>query len=153
MKFVGLGVLISFIILVMLLNSFQPVITIGSQTFPDNNIAGENSVWDKWFRAYEMVVELSSVGMNVSKHLPGLQKAYEYLEKGDYASAENILDNLLPSLTKLYEEKDSFVFWNNFRKIALATVIGSFPVLFYYFFPRIYLWIWYKVREEWVVEE
>ncbi len=113
----------------------------------------ESVVWDKWFRAYEMIVELSKAGMNVSSYLPVLEEAYKYLDKGDYGSAEKILDNILLELTRLYEEKGSYVFWRNFWKITLAVLIGSFPLLFYFLFPRIYLWIWYRVREKWVVEK
>ena len=145
----GFKLLVLLVVFVLFSQTIQVVFSQGS--FLSSNSGDKNVVWDKWFRAYEIVVELSKAGMNISSYLPSLQEAYDYLEKGEYGSAENILDKILPGLTKLYEEKDSFVFWKNFKKVTLAVLIGSFPVLFYFFFPRIYLRIWYKVREKWVV--
>ncbi len=141
------------VLLVVLMLFLEPLGVYGFLFIERPAHISESVVWNKWFRAYEMVVELSESGMNVSSYLPSLQKAYEYLDKGDYGSAERILDKVLSELTKLYEEKDSFVFWRNFRKVTFAVLIGSFPLLFYFFFPRIYLWIWYKVREKWVVKK
>ncbi len=110
-------------------------------------------IWDKWFKAYRIVSELSRTNMNVSKYIPLLQESYVYLKRGDIEKAERVLDSIMPDLDRLYNEKDSFVFWSNFRKAVVVVVIASIPILFYVFFPRLYLWIWFKAREKWVVEK
>lgn len=119
----------------------------------DMNYVEDPRVWEKWLRAYNIVAELSRVGINVSKYIPVLQESLDLIKKGDADNAEHLLDNMLPELSKLYGMKDSHVFWNNVRKYGLAAFIGSLPLMFYFFFPRLYLRIWYRTRQKWVIKE
>ncbi len=112
-----------------------------------------NKVWEKWLYAYSMVTELSRANINVTKYILILQESLDLLNRGECTKADSLLDGILPELENLYSQKDKYVFWSNIRKYGLAALIGSVPVFFYFFFPRIYLWIWYKTREKWVVEE
>lgn len=117
------------------------------------NYVEDSRVWEKWLKAYNIVAELSRVGINVSKYIPVLQESLDLIKKGDVDNAEYLLDSLLPELTKLYDTKDSYVFWSNVRKYGLVAFIGTIPLLFYFFFPRLYLRIWYKTRQRWVIEK
>ena len=114
--------------------------------------AGGN-VWEKWVTAYRYVAELSEAGLNVSEYVQELREALQLIDQGDYGRAEEVTNQLLASLQQLSEEREAHAFLDTAGRYAAAAAVLSLPALFYYLFPRVYLWVWYSLRRRWVISE
>ncbi len=146
-----IGVIYVFIILSLVYLS--PTICTG---FWNNGLVGYNSynetVWQKWLYAYRLVTELSRNNINVSKYVPLLETAYLEIGRGDYDDANRILDEVIPELDSIHDSMGSILFIRNIRRIVVVVSLALVPVLFYFFFPRLYLYVWYYLHRRWLLK-
>jgi hypothetical protein len=65
--------------------------------------------------------------------------------------ADNLVNTALSELTSLQKELPNYKFWRNFWLFLRISAIAIVPPAFYYIFPRIYAYLWYRARRKWVV--
>jgi len=105
----------------------------------------------KIVEAYKILYRISKMGVDVGDLVDRLDEAQKLLDKGDVAGAEKIIDEVLENASRLEEEAGMIVFVNNVCKALTVSAIASIPIFTYFFFPRIYLELWYRLKRKWVV--
>ena len=102
-------------------------------------------------RAFSLIELLSSEGMNVSRQVNLLNSALALYRQGKVKEADNLVNTALSELTSLQKELPNYKFWRNFWLFLRISAIAIVPPAFYYIFPRIYAYLWYRARRKWVV--
>jgi hypothetical protein len=90
-------------------------------------------------------------GVNVTDVVRKLDEVVELYERGDIDRARDILNDTEVEVLELEKIAD-----NVYRSIVISKAITvaflvSIPVAVYYFLPRVYLYIWFKLRRRWLV--
>jgi hypothetical protein len=90
-------------------------------------------------------------GVNVTDVVKKLDEVVELYERGDIDRARDILNDTEVEVLELEKIAD-----NVYRSIVISKAITiaflvSIPVAVYYFLPRVYLYIWFKLRRKWLV--
>jgi hypothetical protein len=90
-------------------------------------------------------------GVNVTDVVKKLDEVVELYERGDIDRARDILNDTEVEVLELEKIAD-----NVYRSIVISKAITiaflvSIPVAVYYFLPRVYLYIWFKLRRRWLV--
>jgi hypothetical protein len=90
-------------------------------------------------------------GVNVTDVVKKLDEVVELYERGDIDRAREILNDTEVEVLELEKIAD-----NVYRSIVISKAITiaflvSIPVAVYYFLPRVYLYIWFKLRRRWLV--
>jgi hypothetical protein len=90
-------------------------------------------------------------GVNVADVVRKLDEVVELYERGDIDRARDILNDIEVEVLELEKIAD-----NVYRSIVISKAITiaflvSIPVAVYYFLPRVYLYIWFKLRRRWLV--
>jgi hypothetical protein len=90
-------------------------------------------------------------GVNVTDVVRKLDEVVELYERGDIDRAREILNDTEVEVLELEKIAD-----NVYRSIVISKAITiafllSIPVAVYYFLPRVYLYIWFKLRRRWLV--
>lgn len=90
-------------------------------------------------------------GVNVTDVVKKLDEVVELYERGDIDRARDILNDIEVEVLELEKIAD-----NVYRSIVISKAITiaflvSIPVAVYYFLPRVYLYIWFKLRRRWLV--
>ncbi|MCC6017287.1 MAG: hypothetical protein LM582_09660 [Desulfurococcaceae archaeon] len=90
-------------------------------------------------------------GVNVTDVVRKLDEVVELYERGDIDRARDILNDIEVEVLELEKIAD-----NVYRSIVISKAITiaflvSIPVAVYYFLPRVYLYIWFKLRRRWLV--
>lgn len=116
-------------------------------------VDANSTIWQQWLDAYSKVSEMSRAGMNVSSYVFYLQQSLSLMQNGDLEKARALLESVIPQIDASYQQLGSFIFWKNAEKYLTVALIALIPVLFYIYFPRAYLSIWYRARRKWVIEE
>lgn len=114
-------------------------------------LVDKSIVEEKIVEAYKILYKLSRMGVDVGDLVDRLDEAQKLLDKGDVVGAEKIIDGVLEDASRLEEEAGMIVFVNNVCKALTVSAIASIPVFTYFFFPRIYLELWYRLKKKWVV--
>jgi len=102
-------------------------------------------------RAFSLIELLSSEGMNVSRQVNLLNSALALYRQGKVKEADNLVNTALSELTSLQKELPNYKFWRNFWLFLRISAIAIVPPAFYYIFPRIYAYLWYRARRKWIV--
>ena len=95
---------------------------------------------------------LESKDMNVTPLVHTLNKAIQLAEKGEYNKASKLLDTVEANTSKLIPLAEHHYHLVIARKAIAVAGILSIPILFYYGFPRLYLYIWFRLRRRWIVK-
>jgi len=90
-------------------------------------------------------------GVNVTDVVRKLDEVVELYECGDIDRARDIFNDTEVEVLELEKIAD-----NVYRSIVISKAITiaflvSIPVAVYYFLPRVYLYIWFKLRRRWLV--
>ncbi|TDA41950.1 MAG: hypothetical protein DSO07_01895 [Thermoproteota archaeon] len=102
-------------------------------------------------KAFSLIELLSSEGVNVSRQVDLLNSALSLYRQGKMEEADNLVNTALSELTSLQKELPNYKFWRNFWLFLRISAIAIVPPAFYYIFPRIYAYLWYRARRKWVV--
>ncbi len=106
---------------------------------------------DELERAFSLIELLSREGMNVSRQVDLLNSALSLYRQGKVEEADNLVNKALNELISLQEELPSYTFWRDLWLLLRTSAIASVPLAFYYIFPRIYAYLWYRARRNWIV--
>jgi hypothetical protein len=102
-------------------------------------------------RAFSLIELLSGEGMNVSRQVNLLNSALALYRQGKVKEADDLVNEALNELVSLQAELPSYTFWRDLWLLLRISAIASVPLAFYYAFPRIYAYLWYRARRKWVV--
>jgi len=94
---------------------------------------------------------LSEKGINVSSLTSELNEAVSMLQDGEVDAALNLLDRVESKVRGLEATADSYYMYSTIARYAWVATVLSTPVLFYLLFPRIYVYIWFKIRKRWIM--
>lgn len=100
----------------------------------------------------KLLEELSSGGMNVSKQVELLNTAIRYIEANQTEKAQPLVVEAYTQLSQMSQELPSFKLAQNMQRGVLVSVLAAAPILFYYFFPRLYALIWLHNRRTYIVK-
>jgi len=114
----------------------------------------ENSaqqIIDEALGVLERLQALSEKGLNVSKLAEELNEALDLAQAGDLESAKSKLASVEDEVSRLEAEADRYYAVSTAVKYAKVVGLLLIPVAFFFLFPRVYLYIWFKSRRRWVV--
>jgi hypothetical protein len=106
---------------------------------------------DKALDLLKRLQVLSRKGMNVTGLVNELNKTMGLIQDGKIDSARIKLKEIEAKVSILEEKADTYYVWNTIYKYTEIASILSIPPLFYLLFPRIYLYLWFKLRKRWIV--
>ena len=130
----GLRYLLPFLLIMLV----QPLLQVNAQP-------------EKVEEAFIILESLSREGMNVSEPIHLLNSALALYRENKTEEAEKLLKQALERLRELENELPSYKFWRDLKLYSSIVVMALIPIAFYYFFPRVYAFSWYKTRRKWVV--
>jgi len=115
--------------------------------------AGDDAqqIVDDALRVLEKLQVLSEKGVNVSKLVEELNEALDLAQAGDLESAKSKLASVEDEVSRLEAEADRYYAVSTAVKYAKVVGLLLIPVAFFFLFPRVYLYIWFRSRRRWVV--
>lgn len=96
---------------------------------------------------------LESRHVNVTGLVDEVNTALQLAQKGNTGEAEKILSNVEAEVSKLEPQAETHYKMYIAVKTLEVTVVLSIPILFYYGFPRLYLYTWFRLRRRWQVRD
>jgi len=90
-------------------------------------------------------------GVNISSVVEKLDNAVKVYEGGDVEKAWSLLNEVHGMVTELENVADETYFWLMFNRIVTVALLVSIPIAVYFLLPRLYLYLWFRVRRRWVV--
>ncbi|MEM4831531.1 MAG: hypothetical protein QW780_05975 [Sulfolobales archaeon] len=113
------------------------------------SLAGD--VYSKFLELYSRTVELSLRGVETSEVEDLLASAIESIESGDYDRALKLMAEVERCLFVLEREAGPIALTKSLVKYGTAAILLSIPLLVYLLLPRLYIYLWYETRRNWVV--
>ena len=115
--------------------------------------ASRGEIIDRSLNLLKHLQYLESRHENVTQLVIQVNTAVQLAQQGNTSTAEKILDNVEANVSKLEAGAEThYKIYLAIKTAEVATVL-SIPVLFYYGFPRLYLYIWLRVRRRWQVKD
>jgi len=108
-------------------------------------------VHSKFLELYSRTVELSLKGVETGEVEELLASTIESIESGDYDRALKLMSEVERHLLVLEREAGFIVLTKNLVKYGTAALLLSIPLLVYLLLPRLYIYLWYETRRNWVV--
>ncbi|MEM2007536.1 MAG: hypothetical protein QW154_07890 [Sulfolobales archaeon] len=108
-------------------------------------------VYSKFLELYSRTVELSLKGVETGEVEDLLASTINSIESGDYDRALKLMSEVEKHLLVLEREAGFIVLTMNLVKYGTAAVLLSIPLLVYLLLPRLYIYLWYETRRNWVV--
>ncbi|MEM1651230.1 MAG: hypothetical protein QXH94_05535 [Sulfolobales archaeon] len=108
-------------------------------------------VYSKFLELYSRTVELSLKGVETGEVEDLLASTIESIESGDYDRALKLMSEVERHLLVLEREAGFIVLTKNLVKYGTAALLLSIPLLVYLLLPRLYIYLWYETRRNWVV--
>lgn len=116
---------------------------------PAASLGGD--AYSKLYELYVKTAELSLKGVETSRLEELLASALDSIESGDYSRASELLSEVERSLAELESRAGTVILTKNLVKYGTAAAVLSIPLLTYLFLPRLYVYLWYATRKNWVV--
>lgn len=116
-------------------------------------VAEATPVSEPLSRAVMLIEELSSEGMNVTAQIHTLNKALELYRLNRTTEADALVNEALQQLEYLHDQLPQYKLHKLLFLGAQLATFFSIPLLFYYFFPRVYALAWAYVRRDWTVKK
>ncbi|MEM4752444.1 MAG: hypothetical protein QXR55_02980 [Sulfolobales archaeon] len=116
--------------------------------------AGVEDVEKEFLSIYKELVELSTLGIDVSDLIKELSVILELMDDGSNESitkAESLLKDIRTRLEILKSKASYEILYVNLIKYSSITLLALIPVATYLLLPRVYLKVWFKVRKRWVI--
>ncbi len=137
---------VSLIIIVVL-------VLIASTTLNAASAPSREEILERSLNILKRLQYLESRHENVTQLVNQVNTAVQLAQKGNISTAEKILDNVEANVSRLETGAEThYKIYIAVKTAEVATVL-SIPVLFYYGFPRLYLYIWFRVRRRWQVKD
>ncbi|MEM0197284.1 MAG: hypothetical protein QXK66_06580 [Sulfolobales archaeon] len=108
-------------------------------------------VYSKFLELYSRTVELSLKGVETGEVEDLLASTIDSIESGDYDRALKLMSEVERHLLVLEREAGFIVLTKNLVKYGTAALLLSIPLLVYLLLPRLYIYLWYETRRNWVV--
>lgn len=109
---------------------------------------------EEFLRLYKEIVDLSKKGIDVSYMVNNLSAVLEIAEQ--YNVSESRVDELMRfirnSLEEIKKEASRITLYRDITRFSIVIFLASMPIVFYVFFPRLYLYTWFITRRRWVVK-
>lgn len=99
------------------------------------------------------ISRLQEMGANVSSLIVLVNKAVDYAENGDYTSANRILNSVEENITRMEPIVEHQHMIRTVERYVLVGLLLALPLLVYWGLPRLYLYLWFRVKRRWIVEE
>jgi len=96
---------------------------------------------------------LEGKGIDVRGLIHKLDEAIKLAELGEFDKAMGLVEEVRLEVALLKEVADRVYAYEAIRKYGLVIGILSIPALTYFLLPRAYLYLWFKCRRRWIVEE
>lgn len=109
------------------------------------------SLMSKAMDLLRRVQELSVKGVNVTQYAHALNTSLALIQDGRLSEAEALLKSLDYEVSKAEAGADTRYVLLTLAKYFRVGVTLLIPLAFYVFFPRLYAYLWFKVRRRWVV--
>ncbi|MEM4498546.1 MAG: hypothetical protein QXH57_00320 [Sulfolobales archaeon] len=116
--------------------------------------ASVEGVEKEFLSIYKELVELSTLGIDVSDLIKELSVILELMDDGSNESitkAESLLKDIRTRLEILKSKASYEILYVNLIKYSSITLLALIPVATYLLLPRVYLKVWFKVRKRWVI--
>ncbi|MEM0361257.1 MAG: hypothetical protein QW267_05730 [Sulfolobales archaeon] len=116
--------------------------------------ASVEDVEKEFLSIYKELVELSTLGIDVSDLIKELSVILELMDDGSNESitkAESLLKDIRTRLEILKSKASYEILYVNLIKYSSITLLALIPVATYLLLPRVYLKVWFKVRKRWVI--
>ncbi|ADI31976.1 DUF1616 domain-containing protein [Staphylothermus hellenicus] len=91
-------------------------------------------------------------GVNVEDLVHKLDQAVKLINNGDYDRAKTILSGIKNEIASLKSKAETIYLYKTIYKYGLVAILLSLPILAYFLIPRIYLYLWYRLRRGWIVK-
>ncbi len=95
---------------------------------------------------------LSSRGVDVSNITRSLDEAVKLYEANRTSEAIALLDNISSEVNALKAQAEDVYFRSTVARYATVALILSTPLAAYIAIPRIYIYLWFRLRRGWLVE-
>ena len=95
--------------------------------------------------------KLHSMGVNTTSVVEKLSSAVEAYEHGDSEKAWALLNEARKIVEELEKGAGETYSRLLLLKAATVTLLASIPIAVYLLLPRVYLYLWFRVRRRWVV--
>lgn len=92
-------------------------------------------------------------GVNVDDLVHRLDQAVKLINNGDYDRAKTILSGIKNEIGSLKNKAETIYLYQTIYKYGLVALLLSLPILAYFLTPRIYLYLWYRLRRGWIVKK
>ncbi len=112
----------------------------------------ENDVLGESLSILKRLQTLESRHINVTPLVEELNTAVQLAQNGDAGSAEKMIRDVESKVARLEAGSETHYRVYMAVKTAEVAVLLSAPLLFYFGFPRLYLYIWFRVRRRWIVK-
>jgi hypothetical protein len=99
------------------------------------------------------IQKLAGKNINVTDLTVQLNESLMLLQEGRITEAKSLLDRLENEVAVLEASADTYYMWGIIMKYLRVALALSIPLLFYLFFPRLYIYLWFRLRRRWVIRE
>ncbi len=111
------------------------------------------NIHDYFNYTYRKILLLNIIGYNTSYLVFELDKALKLILNGNTSEAYTLLNNINDRADKLLTYSDKYVLSIIVYKTIVSGLILSIPIMFYLLYPKTYLYLWYRLKKEWVVKK
>lgn len=108
-------------------------------------------IYSKLYELYVRTAELSLKGIETGKLEELLASAVDLIESGDYSKALEVMSEVEKYLFELESRAGTIMLEKSLVKYGTAVAVASIPLLIYLLLPRLYIYLWYTTRRNWVV--
>ncbi len=115
----------------------------------------EQNPYDVLEHVYEKIYKLNHSHIDTSRLVSMVNEKLLEWENGTISTKEftDFLEAVEHNITLLEEKSGEATSYYYGLKLSAAMGFAVLTPIFYYLFPRIYLWIWYRLYKRWVIEE
>lgn len=110
---------------------------------------------EEFLSLYKEIVYLAKKGVQVSHMVSNLSVVLEVAEQ-DSNNSRSRIDELMrfirDNLEELKKEAPRITLYRDITRLLTVIFLASMPIIFYIFFPRLYLYTWFITRRRWVVK-
>ncbi|AFL66811.1 hypothetical protein [Desulfurococcus amylolyticus] len=99
------------------------------------------------------IQRLAGKNINVTDLTVQLNESLRLLQEGRITEAKSLLDRLEDEVAVLEASADTYYMWGIIMKYMRVALVLSIPLLFYLFFPRLYIYLWFRLKRRWVIRE
>ena len=130
---------------------FIIVLILASTVVAGNN---DNSIYHRIEAIYEKIYMLNKDHIDTTELVNSLNTELAKWENGTISTKEflNYLDHIEQNISMLKEKVGEVSLINLLVKTTSIVLFIAIPIIFYYYFPRFYIWLWIRIYRNRVVK-